>query len=69
MFRSPKVAKTLNVVLSDYILIKISSDRETLSHLSLKDLQKQLNTSERGLSKKEVLEKRSQTGCVEIGLY
>lgn len=34
----------------------VSPDPETLSHLSLEKLQKQLGTSHQGLSKKEALQ-------------
>jgi H+-transporting ATPase len=44
----------------------VSSDQETLSHLSLEDLQKQLGTSDRGLSQKEALQKRSESGYNEL---
>ncbi|MEG4574141.1 hypothetical protein QUA56_15815 [Microcoleus sp. N3A4] len=38
----------------------VPTDRETLSHLSLEDLQKQLTTSNQGLSKKEALQRQSK---------
>ena len=44
----------------------VSTDRETLSHLSLEALQKQLNTSNQGLSKKEALQRQSKGGYNEL---
>ena len=43
----------------------VSTDQETLSHLSLEALQKQLNTSNQGLSKKEALQRQSTGGYNE----
>ncbi|MEG3938975.1 HAD-IC family P-type ATPase [Microcoleus sp. S36b_A3] len=42
------------------------TDRETLSHLSLEDLQKQPTTSNEGLSKKEALQRQSKGGYNEL---
>ncbi|MEH1850686.1 MAG: cation-transporting P-type ATPase [Nostoc sp.] len=44
----------------------VSTDQETLSHLSLKALQKQLTTSNQGLSKKESLQRQSKGGYNEL---
>ena len=41
-------------------------DQETLSQLSLEDLQKQLGTSSQGLSQKEALQRRSRDGNNEL---
>ncbi|MHC5611810.1 MAG: plasma-membrane proton-efflux P-type ATPase [Nostoc sp.] len=44
----------------------VSTDQETLSHLSLEALQKQLTTSNQGLSKKEALQRQSKGGYNEL---
>jgi H+-transporting ATPase len=44
----------------------VSADQETLSHLSLEALQKQLTTSNQGLSKKEALQRQSKDGYNEL---
>ncbi len=46
--------------------MNVSADRDKLSHLSLKELQKQLNTSNQGLSQTQTRQRLSQDGYNQL---